>query len=292
MKALVFGSINIDKVFKISELPKKGETLYCNSYEIHVGGKGLNQSVALTKAGIDTYIAGAVGTDGDFIAEFLQKNDVDVSFLKKTDGFTGTTVIMVDDDGNNQMILYKGANHCLDEEYCDKVLESFDAGDLILMQYETSCVEYMLRKAHEKGLIVAFNPSPYVDKIKELPLEFVDYLILNEFEGISLSGKTAADEICTKLLKISKNIVLTLGSKGSVFYGKDGEKTFVPALKINAVDTTCAGDTFAGFFLSEILNGNAAKKAMEVSRTASAIVCQKIGAAEAIPTLDEVYKAL
>lgn len=293
MKALVFGSLNIDKVYSLEQLPEKGETLSCNKYEIHVGGKGLNQSISLSNSGTETYMAGQLGSDGLFLKEYLDKVGVNTSLVKITDSFSGHAVIEVDSEGQNQMIIFPGANREITPDYCDKVLEGFSAGDLVLMQYETSQVEYMLEKAHEKGLVTALNPSPYVDRLRELELEKLDYLILNESEGQSLLGESEIDRAVEALCKrlCGGAVILTLGGDGAIY--SDGKITErVPAFKVNAVDTTGAGDTFTGYILSSLLNGMAPADALHIASAASAIAVTKAGAAETIPTLEQVKKFL
>lgn len=292
MKFLVFGSFNIDKVYLMDRLPEKGETLTCEKYEIHVGGKGLNQAVSLAKSGAVVYAAGQVGTDGKFLLDFLSASGVNTELVKITDTFSGHAVIEVDRNGQNQMILFPGANREITSDYCDKVLENFSAGDLVLMQYETSQVEYMIEKAHEKGLLVALNPSPFVDVLKGFDYSKVDYLILNESEGQSITGKADTQTVVKKLLEISGGaVVLTLGGDGAVYADKN-EYVYVPAFKVNAVDTTGAGDTFTGYFLNEILSGVKADKALKTASAASAIVVGKSGAAETIPERKAVEQFL
>lgn len=292
MKFLVFGSLNIDKVYSLKKLPEKGETLTCEKYEIHVGGKGLNQAVSLAKSGAEVYASGYVGADGKFLLDFLSSSGADTSLVKTTETFTGHAVIEVDSDGQNQMILFPGANREITQDYCDEVLQNFTAGDLVLMQYETSQVEYMVEKSHEKGLLVALNPSPFVEKLKSFDYSKIDYLILNESEGQSITGEKETKKVIEKLLTICGGVVvLTLGGDGAVFADKN-EYVFVPAFKVNAVDTTGAGDTFTGYFLTEFLNGNSAEKSLKIASAASAIVVGKSGAAETIPERKEVEKIL
>lgn len=288
MKALVFGSLNIDKVYSLAHLPEKGETLRCKDYELHVGGKGLNQAIALKKAGFDVAMAGAVGTDGAFLKAHLDENGVDTSLLLTTNGYTGHAIIEVDPDGQNQMVLFAGANIAITPAYCDKVLEDFGKGDLLLMQYETSCVEYMTKKARKKGLTVALNPSPYVKELNDFPYENVDILILNESEGISITGENDIQKAVSALLERTNGgkVVLTLGGDGAVFAaGK--EYVQVPAFRVNAVDTTGAGDTFTGYFLNAYLQGAQPKEALTRASAASSIAVTKKGAAETIPTQEE-----
>ena len=289
MKFLVFGSMNIDRVYTLAHLPEKGETLSCQKYEIHVGGKGLNQSVSLAKSGAEVYMAGFIGQDGRFLADYLGKAGVDTSMIKTTDGFSGHAVIEVDAEGQNQMILFPGANREITPDYCDSVLESFDEGDLVLLQYETSQVEYMIEKAHAKGMKVAINPSPFVEKLIDFDYSNVDYLILNEFEGQSIAGETDIKATVKKLIEklCGGAVILTLGGDGAIYADSDCFVQ-VPAFKVTAVDTTGAGDTFTGYCLTALLNGKTPEEALTTASAASALVVTKSGAAETIPEKDAV----
>lgn len=293
MKFLVFGSLNIDRVYSINHLPERGETLSCDKYEIHVGGKGLNQAVSLAKSGADVYMAGCIGADGTMLTDFLSSCGVNTDFVKYSDGFTGHAVIEVDTDGQNQMVLYRGANFEITESDCDKILENFSEGDLILMQYETSQVEYMINKAYEKKMIIALNPSPYVEEIDSLPFEKIDYLILNESEGMSITKEKEIDKIIEKLKTMmpDRSIILTLGGDGAIFADRTTYKA-VPAFRVNAIDTTGAGDTFTGYFLNSYLKNKNASESLKKASAASAIVVCKSGAAETIPENTEVESFL
>lgn len=293
MKALVFGSLNIDKVYTMPSLPMQGETLTCKRYEVHVGGKGLNQAVSLCKAGADVAMAGCVGTDGELLTDFLQSVGVHTDKIERTDGFTGHAVILVDGDGQNQMVMYPGANWAITREYCDKVLDEYEAGDLILLQYETTQVGYLLRKAHEKGMRVAWNPSAFVPSVLDEPLECVDILLVNEHEGRCISGETDVKKIPAALLRRMNGgaVVLTLGSEGAVYADEHGTVQ-VPAFSVHAVDTTGAGDTFTGYFLHALLCGQPPEEALRVASAASAVVVTKPGAAETIPDRQTVERFL
>lgn len=293
MKFLVFGSLNIDRVYSLSHLPEKGETLSCNKYEIHVGGKGLNQAVSLSKAGADVYMAGCVGKDGGFLTDFLNINRINTDYVKKSDGFTGHAVIEVDRDGQNQMVLFRGANYEITRADCDIIFDKFNKGDLILLQYEISEVEYIISKAYEKGMIIALNPSPYVEEIDSLPFKKISYLILNESEGMSITKETDIESVVNKLLEKMHGgaVILTLGADGAIF--ADSKNYIkVPAFNVTAVDTTGAGDTFTGYFLNSYLSGSDAETALKTASAASAIVVGKSGAAETIPEFIEVKQFL
>ena len=293
MKYLVFGSINIDKVYSVPHLPEKGETFYCNGYEVHVGGKGLNQALALQKAGCEVYAGGCIGEDGIWMKDYLENAGVDTSYIRVSDGYTGHTIIEVDPEGQNQMILYSGANSEITESDCDSILENFSAGDVILTQYETSQVEYMIKAAHDRGLSVVLNPSPYRDEVKDLPYELVDILVLNEFEGKSISGETDVDRVVSKLLNMMKGgtVILTLGGEGAV-YADLSTVVKADAFKVEAVDTTGAGDTFTGYVLESLFSGKDKAYSLRKACAASAIEVTKRGAAETIPGNSEVMAFL
>ena len=283
MKILVFGSYNIDKVYALPHLPERGEMLTSGSLETHVGGKGLNQALALKKAGADVVVAGMVGEDGAFLTDYLTRSGVCAEEIGVAAVSTGHAVIGIDPQGRNQMIIFGGANRAVTEQYCDDVLAKHGDADLLLTQYETACVEYMLRRAHEKGIATAVNPSPYVDAVRDLPYACIDWLILNEDEGQRITGKTDEDEIARALFALGgSRVILTLGSRGALYY--DGETTMkTPAFAVNAVDTTGAGDTFTGYSLFALLSGQSPQEALRIAAAAAAIAVTKKGAAETIP---------
>ena len=289
MKILNFGSLNIDKVYKVEHFPMPGETLSSDSYEVHVGGKGLNQSVALAKAGAQVRHAGAVGEDGGFLLDYLKSTGVDTSLVKVADVATGHAIIEVDKNGQNSILLFGGANKAVSPEYCDKVLENFGTGDVILLQNEISSVGYIMEAAYKKGMRIAFNPSPIDDSIKDMPLKYVEWMLLNETEGKCLSGKSKPEEIAAVLTEKYPccKIVLTLGGDGVIYADKNGSIKR-PALKTNVVDTTAAGDTFTGYFLHSIAIGKEPGEALEIASKASSITISRAGAAETIPFASEL----
>ncbi len=293
MKILVFGSFNIDKVYFLPHLPEAGETLYCSRFETHVGGKGLNQALAFKKAGARVFAAGKVGrSDGAYLTDYLSAGDVDISAVCVGDGPTGHTIIEVDPNGLNQMILFGGANREIAPEDCDRILALHADADLILTEYETSCVEYMLKKAHEAGIKTAINPSPYVPAVRDLPYRYADIVILNESEGVSVTGETDPERIVRALHAMGGGeIILTLGADGAVYYnGTDLIRA--PAFRTDAVDTTGAGDTFTGYCLYALLQGQPPENALRVGAAAAAIEVTRPGAAETIPEAWEVEEFL
>lgn len=295
MKVLCFGSLNIDYTYKVPHFVKKGETLASERLQVFGGGKGLNQSVALAKAGTEVYHAGSIGQDGMFLLDMLKDAGANTDFVKILDTVrTGNAIIQNDKSGDNCIILYGGANQADHREQVDEVMSHFESGDYLVLQNEINELGYIVEKAHEKGMIIVLNPSPMNEKILALPLDVINYFILNEVEAAQILGKEdkgeeSWEQIADDLLKKfpQATIVLTMGSEGSVF--KNQKETVCQSIyKVQAVDTTAAGDTFSGYFIGGILGGLSAKEAMDQASKASAIAVTRKGAAPSIPLLAEV----
>jgi len=289
MKILNFGSLNIDLVYSVPHHARTGETLTTRQFARHMGGKGLNQSVALQRAGAAVYHAGCVGEDGVFLRDYLKDSGVDTSHVRVIDEATGHAVIQVNSEGDNCILLYPGANRCQTEDGMAQALADFSAGDLLLMQNETNGLQEMMRAAKAKGMLIALNPSPIDDTLLTLPMELVDYFILNEIEGTALSGESEPAKILEALTRKypQAHVVLTLGGDGSL-YAHGETRLRQPIFKVKAVDTTGAGDTFTGYFLASQLRGEDAAQSLKIAAAASAIEVTRPGAAQAIPALDEV----
>lgn len=295
MKVLCFGSLNIDYTYKVDHFVQKGETIASVGLNVSGGGKGLNQSIALAKAGVEVYHAGSVGVDGLFLLEQLKKEKVNVAHVTVLEETrTGNAIIQNDRDGDNCIILFGGANQAITAEQIEQVFVDFQEGDYILLQNEINRMPDVMERAHAAGMKIALNPSPMNHKIFELPLELVDIFLLNEIEagqllGIKdtqkLSGEDMAQQLHQKYPKAE--IVLTLGDAGSIYIDR---KTFISQRKydVKAVDTTAAGDTFTGYFLGSVLQGYSKQEAMDRAAKASAIAVTRCGAASSIPEMNEV----
>lgn len=295
MKILSFGSLNIDYVYKVPHFVKKGETLSAKELNVYTGGKGLNQSIALARAGVETYHAGAIGTDGLFLLDQLKEAGVHTDLVKVLDDVrTGNAIIQNDEEGDNCIVLFGGANQAISKEQVDEVFEQFTDEDYLLIQNEINELPYITEKAKEKGMKIILNPSPMNEKIMQLSLDQIDYFILNEIEAMQILEMDEPEEINGKYIGgllhekfLNAAIVLTLGSEGSVCILED-EYVEQPIYKVKAVDTTAAGDTYTGYFIAGILNGKTIKESMDTASKASAIAVTRQGAAPSIPVLEEV----
>ena len=295
MKILSLGSLNIDYVYSVPHFVKKGETLSAKELNVYTGGKGLNQSIALARAGVETYQAGAIGTDGMFLLEQLKEAGVKTDLVKILDDVrTGNAIIQNDDEGDNCIVLFGGANQAITKEQVDEVFKDFTNEDYLLIQNEINELSYIVEKAKEEGMKIILNPSPMNEKIMKLPLDQIDYFILNEIEAMQILKMDKPEEIDGKYIASllherfkDATIVLTLGSEGSVCISDD-EYVEQSIYKVKAIDTTAAGDTYTGYFIAGILNGKTIKESMDIASKASAIAVTRQGAAPSIPVLEEV----
>ena len=290
MRALVFGSANIDKAYAVSHFVQAGETIASLSYEEHCGGKGVNQAIALARAGANVSFAGAIGHDGKLLEDVLISEDINVDHLMHRDCPTGHAIIQVTPTGQNCIIIAAGANGTICPDDIGRILAQFSPGDWIVLQNEIPHVDRLIACAHARGMVVALNPSPIDDALKSLDLAHVDYLVLNETEGEALAGAGSPDEILRQLYALYPNaeIVLTLGTQGGLHMGRDGNLTCYECLPVEAVDTTGAGDTFTGYFLAERMRGADVAHALEMARCASALSVTRHGATSSIPHKGEV----
>ncbi len=292
MRVVNSGSINLDHVYLTPHFVRPGESLFSENYQKFYGGKGLNQSIALTRAGAEVYHAGRIGKDGLELKEFLSRSKIITENIMMTeDEATGHAIIQINKDGENQIIVYSGANKKITKEDIDRVLSSFSSGDLLLVQNEISNVGYIIERGAELGLKVVLNPAPMTEEVKNYSLEKVDYFIINEIEGAELTGQTDLPEI-QKVMRDKypgAAIVLTCGEKGVLFSNAE-EEFQQEAYKVKAVDTTAAGDTFIGFFIAEIMNNRSIRESLDTACMAAAICVTKMGAANSIPKMDEVKR--
>ena len=290
---LNFGSLNLDQVYRVDAFVQPGETKSSLSLATHCGGKGLNQSIAASRAGAEVWHAGKIGTDGDMLEKKLRENGVDCSLLEHSRGVSGHAIIQVDNSGQNCILLYGGTNQELTEDSIDRALDAFGNDGLVLVQNETNLVGSIIQKAHARGLLVAINAAPMDEKVFGYPLELVDWLIVNEIEGASIAKCEFEVDILPKLNKLypNMNVLLTLGKRGAVCArGAEQARSGIYSTKV--VDTTAAGDTFLGYFLTEALDQKSLSDALALATAASSICVGVMGAADSVPLRAEVLSAL
>ena len=296
MKIINFGSLNIDNIYNVREFVNPGQTIFSDSFHIAPGVKGLNQSLAAARAGAQVIHAGAIGSKGLFLTQLLQAAGVDISQVLTLDAPSGHTIIEVNAAGQNRIIVHGGTNLMLTEDYIDAILTKGCAGDLVLLQNETNLISSIISKAQAKGMKVAFNPSPMPENLTALPLDLVDYFIVNELEAAQLAGmqpQEAYDAVleCLTAKYPHAAVIMTLGHNG-VLYSCQDTRLAHPVFQVDTVDTTAAGDTFCGYFLAAVCRGASTKDALREASAASAIAVSRPDAAPSIPLYDEVMAFL
>lgn len=291
MKIYNLGSLNIDYVYQVPHFVRPGETLSSQNMKVFPGGKGLNQSVALGRAGASVLHGGIINNNDTWLFSVLQNAGVDITRLKTADSPSGHAIIQVDSNGQNCILLYAGANHEFTRNYVEAVLSDAECGDIVLLQNEINCLDLIFEIAHAKKLHIAFNPSPFDKKLLNLPLSYVNWWICNEIEGSELTGKSDPADILSALSLMfpESNILLTLGKEGCIF--KNATLSLrQSAYNVKAIDTTAAGDTFTGYFLAMIAAGKPINEALQIASYASSIAVSREGASSSIPYLNEVLK--
>lgn len=294
MRVLNIGSLNIDYVYQVDHFARPGETLHAVSLRAGCGGKGLNQSAALARAGVETWHAGMTGPEGAFLREKLASFGVHTDLVREAEERTGHAIIQVDGTGQNSILLYGGANRCLTEAFMDGALAGFGPGDWLLLQNETACVGYAVAQAKRRGMRAALNAAPADGALWEMSLELLDILFVNEVEGTFLAGTDVPEEIAAVLTAKypETTLVLTLGEDGALAAKHGRETVRTAAFHVPAVDTTAAGDTFTGFFLRGVLDGRPPEDCLRLAAAASALAVTRKGAADSVPSYGEALAFL
>ena len=298
-KALVIGSLNMDMTVKVEELPKLGETIFGNDFYESCGGKGANQAVAVSKLGMKTEMIGMVGKDsqGEKLIQNLNKYGIISDNVIKSDELTGRAIITVDKKGDNNIIVIPGSNFKITKEHIQAKQDVIASSDVVILQNEipSETVEFSLLKAKELGKITIFNPAP-ARKLSGEVFKNTAYLILNETEMEEIFEIKFNDEEYTEKISIKKkkygikNIILTLGDKGSILFSEDNNIKKYDVYKVKAVDTTAAGDSFIGAFTMKICESGNSDEAIKYATAVSAIVVTRQGAQDSIPTREEIEK--
>lgn len=288
MRILNFGSLNLDYVYQVDHFVQPGETLAALSRDVKAGGKGLNQSIALARAGAPVWHAGCLGTGGDELKRMLEENGVDTEFLLPVQEMQGHTVIQVNRAGENSILLFGGSNRCVPEDHVRQVISRFERGDWLILQNEINCLPLITELAAEKGMHIVLNPSPYDEGLKKLDLSAVEWLLINEIEAEQISGEKEPERVWEKLhgKYPGMSVLMTLGNRGSIAFRAGSGGTDLhreEAVAVKAVDTTAAGDTYTGYFIAGLTAGDSLDVCMKTASRAAAIAVTRPGAAESIP---------
>ena len=248
MKVLNFGSLNLDYVYGVDHFVLPGETLDTLNRSVKCGGKGLNQSVALARAGAEVFHAGCIGEGGEPLKKLLDENGVNTSLLRKADDMQGHTVIQVNPAGENCILLYGGSNRCITETQIDETLSCFDEGDWLVLQNEINALPAIVDRASERGLRIVLNPSPFNSALDRVDFGRLSWLFVNEIEMEQASGETEPEKAWEVLhgRYPGLSLLVTLGGSGSIAWRTSEGKIECnrqEAVTVRAVDTTAAGDT-------------------------------------------------
>ncbi|MDW5375557.1 ribokinase [Halomonas sp. HP20-15] len=290
-----YGSINIDHVYRVPHLVRPGETLTSHGYRQVLGGKGANQSLAVARAGGDITHWGRLGQTDRWALETLSSAGVNTAHIELTAEPSGHALIQVDDQGENSIILHPGANHGFTDAQHGALLASVAEDDWLLLQNECNALGKLMANAADKGMRIAFNPAPMAANVLRLPLDRCRLLFLNRGEAAALVELDEHDDVERLLDALQRKlpgseIVLTLGGDG-VCYQSDGQRLRLAAHKVEARDTTAAGDTFIGYFMAALQHAHDTGAALRLASAAAALCVQREGAAPSIPVLSEVKDA-
>lgn len=292
MKILCFGSLNVDCVYKVPHIVVPGETISSINYAEYPGGKGANQAVAAARAGGQVFHAGKIGKDGEMLIEVMIENSINTdNILVDSNAGTGRAIIQVETaNAENAIILYPGANVQISQAEIDTVLDRFGSDTWLIAQNEINNIQYLIKHAKEKKMRICYNPAPFNQDVIDYPLNLVDILILNETEATGICGETDNDTILNMLsAKLpDTEIILTLGAEGACCKFK-GQKYVVPGEKVNAIDTTAAGDTFIGYYLNGRIKQMNIPDSLKLACKAASIAVTKTGAIPSIPFMNEVF---
>lgn len=280
------GSINADYFYNVSHIPRPGETLAATRVERGLGGKGVNQSVAMKNAGSSVCHLGAVGEDGEWMVEKLSSAGVDTARIISLSGPSGHAIITIADDGENAITIFSGANRLIDSDQVQLWLATISATDWLVLQNETSQQRLAAELAKSRGARVVYSAAPFDAEIVADILPFIDFLCVNEIEAAALINHFNVKS----LNNLGVNaLLITHGSQGAVYHNFEKKlEITVKGIPVQVVDTTGAGDTFCGYFIALLSQGKDPLVALNIANKAAALKVTKLGTADAIPSLVDV----
>lgn len=292
----VIGSLNMDLVVNVDTMPKPGQTIIGSNFKEVPGGKGANQAVAMARLNGNVSMIGKVGEDafGQTLINSLKNDRVDTTYIETTKGATGVALITVDKNAQNSIVVSPGANFEVKEEDIDNNIKAIENSDIVVLQLETplNTIKYALKKAKELNKYTLLNPAPAL-KLDDEIIKNVDLLTPNETEleiisGVSIETEEDIQKAAQVMIeKGVKELIVTLGSKGSLYINKE-KSIFKKAYKVEAVDTTAAGDSYTGALAVALSNDKIIEEAMDFASKVGALSVLKEGAQSSLPTLEDV----
>ncbi len=288
-KLINLGSLCVDNVYSVDTIATVGETVASRNHAVFPGGKGLNQSLAASKAGAEVHHIGCVGEDGNWLKEILAEAGVNVGNVRRIETRSGHAVIQVDSAGQNSIVISGGANRSIQVLDRDAAFALIKPGDWLLLQNEINDIEDVLQEAGDRDVNVAFNVAPVDGREQNYCLDAVRLLIVNEVEAAALARESvpdaALDALCGRYP--TAHIVLTLGRDG-LLHGIGDHREKLAAYRVEAVDETAAGDAFVGYLMAGLLSGEGYAKALILGSAAGALAVTQEGAASSIPKYSDV----
>ncbi len=288
-KLINLGSLCVDNVYSVDTIATVGETVASRNHAVFPGGKGLNQSLAASKAGAEVHHIGCVGEDGNWLKEILAEAGVNVGNVRRIETRSGHAVIQVDSAGQNSIVISGGANRSIQVLDRNSAFALIKPGDWLLLQNEINDIEDVLQEAGDRDVNVAFNVAPVDGREQNYCLDAVRLLIVNEVEAAALARESvpdaALDALCGRYP--TAHIVLTLGRDG-LLHGIGDHREKLAAYRVEAVDETAAGDAFVGYLMAGLLSGEGYAKALILGSAAGALAVTQEGAASSIPKYSEV----
>lgn len=295
----VLGSINLDRTIRTSRMPQGGETIHTREIFSAGGGKGANQAVAAQRLAAKTSFIGAIGDDeaGSLMKELLTEEGIDLTGVTELEGIaTGQAFVIVDDEGENRILVHGGANMSLAPRDIDQYADIIKTSDCLISQFETplKVTEEAFKIARESNVLTILNPAPAKEQVPVSLLKLTDIIIPNETEaelltGIKIESQEDMEDAAQYFHDLGiKTVLITLGSQGT-FYSTTGKEGIVPAFKVEAKDTTAAGDTFIGAFVSALNKDESnLEEAIRFGNKASSLTVQRFGAQPSIPFIEEL----
>lgn len=286
---LCFGSLNVDYVYQVNKIFRPGETIESKSLQTFPGGKGANQSVAAARAGGQVYHAGSIGKDGEWMLNGLKNDGIDVRNVVISEAVTGHAVIQVDDEGENAICLYGGANQTVTKSDVEQTIKKFKAGSILMLQNETNELPYMLHAAAKQDLFICLNPSPISDSLLSLDLRNIGLLVVNEIEARTLASDST-DQLRTLRDRCPRAIIVkTMGAIGGEAIEPDSDEPITYRTRdVEAVDTTAAGDTFLGYLVAGLSKGDSLASSLDVAARAAENCVTVRGAQSSIPFRQDI----